>query len=343
MRSNLTFIISTFLCAAGAYGQDSKSAITYEELYDEPYAVNKFFLGFQPLYAELFTTNTNAGFGVHADYYYEDKADFHAHIRLPYSSSFYDLNRDQARKSSDVTLDPQVFTYMEFGGTWHIRDAETTGKTKMTLYKSEYRGDKWASRVPLQTDVPAKLRTIFGARLGTVHWRSTINVNQVLERQGLTSADIFNEGDQGLPATILNPDTNVQEEFNIFTNMYSTAISVGGSIGRFRNVAVDFDSYDDAIDDNLVTYYFDVLIAPSINVNPGVYNTVEYSTAALRRNLLGMRLGVDGKFNRTLSWAYGGEVGYRPGLSGTGFHASFRLSFPVFGTNLENKVESFSK
>jgi len=336
-------ILGALLSSVCASGQDDKSAVTYQELYDEPYATNKLFIGFQPLYAEVFATNTNAGFGVHADYYHEDKADFHAQIRLPYVSNFFDFNRDLAIKNSDVTLTPQVYTYIELAGTYHIRDIETTGKTKMTLYKADYRGNNWAARVPLQTDVPAKLRTIMGARIGTVSWRSTVNINQVLERQGLTNADIANEGDEGLPTTIVNPDTHVQEEFNIFTNMYSTSIFAGGSIARFRNVAVDFDEYEDAMDDNLVTYYVDVMIAPSIRVNPVTYDDQSYSTRAIRKNPLGVRAGVDGKFNRTLSWAYGGEVGYRPGLSGCGFYAMFRLSFPVFGTNLENKVESFEK
>jgi hypothetical protein len=295
------------------------------------------------LYAELFTTNANAGFGVQGAYYLKDKADFFAQLRLPYAAAFFDFNRDLANKNSDVTITPQVFTYIELGGTYHVKDAESTGKTKMTLYRDSYKGNKWASRVPLQTEVPAKLRTIYGARAGMVSWRSTVHVNNVLEKQGLTSADLVNESDEGLPATILDPTTNLQDEFNIFTNMSSTAIFVGGAMGRFRNVAVSFDNYEGAVDDNLVTYYMDIMIAPAISIDPVTYNGEDYSTNAIKKNPVGVRAGVDGKFNRTLSWAYGGEIGVRPGLSGRGFYTMFRLSFPVFGTNLENKVESFGK
>jgi hypothetical protein len=336
-------ILGAILSANGVFGQDNKDAVTYEELYDEPYAVNKLFIGFQPIYAELFTTNPTAGFGVHGSYYYRDKADFHAQVRLPYGASFFDFNRDLARKNSDVTITPQVFSYIELGGTYHIKDSEMAGKTKMTLYRNSYKGDKWASRVPLQTEIPAKLRVFYGVRAGVLTWKSTVNVNNVLDKQGLTSADIVNESEQGLPETILDPTTNVQDEFNIFTNMSSTSIYVGGAMGRFRNVAVSFDNYEGAIDDNLVTYYFDIMIAPVIKVNPVEYNGVDYSTNALKRSPVGARIGVDGKFNRTLSWAYGGEMGLRPGLSGRSFYAMFKLSFPVFGTNLDNKVESFGK
>ena len=56
-----------------AYGQgdrkDDNNAVTFEELYDEPYLVNKLFIGFQPLYGEVFATNVNAGFGIEASYY----------------------------------------------------------------------------------------------------------------------------------------------------------------------------------------------------------------------------------------------------------------------------------
>jgi hypothetical protein len=52
---------------------------------------------------------------------------------------------------------------------------------------------------------------------------------------------------------------------------------------------------------------------------------------------------MDGRFNRMFSWAYGAEVGYRPSLEGRSFYAVFKISFPVFGTNLDYKVESFGK
>jgi hypothetical protein len=344
MQRTYFLAVCALLAAVTAFAQEEeKSAVTFEELYDEPYAINKLFLGFQPLYAELFATNVNAGFGLNATYYYESKADFFAQLRMPYSKSFFDFNRDLAYKNSDVTIDPQVFTYLEIGGTYHIKDVETTGKTRMTLYKDSYKGNKWASRVPLQTEVPAKLRTFYGVRGGLTSWRTTVNLNQVLAKQGLSNADLMNSSDQGLPVTITDPATGLDKEFNSFTNMKSAVIFVGGAMGRFRNVAVSFDDYEGAIDDNLLTLYVDLMFAPAINLDPVTYNGSEYSTQAVKTSAIGGRLGLDGKFNRALSWGYGGELGFRPGLSGRAFYAMFRFSFPVFGTNLENKVESFGK
>ena len=89
---------STIFClvcistVAKAQEKKEKQAVTYEELYDEPYSINKLFIGFQPLYGELFATNVNAGFGIEASYYYKDKFDLKAHFRKTYSSQFFDFN-----------------------------------------------------------------------------------------------------------------------------------------------------------------------------------------------------------------------------------------------------------
>ena len=343
----LTFAALFFIVApvgrafSQAPAQDDKNAVTFEELYDEPYAVNKLFIGFQPLYAEVFATNTNAGFGGVVQYYHKDKFNIQAQMRMTYGSGFYDFNRQLAINNNNVDNVPSAFRYFEIGGTYHIKDSEATGKTKMTLYKNSYKGNKWASRVPLQTEVPAKIRKIYGARLGTVIWNSTTNLNGALRKQDLTNADIVNSSGEGLPLTrIVN---NQQQTFNVFSNITSAAIYAGGSITRIRNVAVAFDNYEGGTDDGILTLYADILYAPYLNVDEVDYNGDKYSVNALKMNPLGFRIGMDGKFNRSLSWGYGGEIGYRPSIKGRSFFTMFRISLPMFGTNLENKVESFGK
>src|SRR5258705_4481983 len=113
-----------------AQGTIDKTAVTFEELYDEPYSVNKLFVGFQPFYGEVFATNVNAGFGAEASYYYKDKMDFKAHFRKTYSSSFFDLNRDLALHNSSpgLKIQPEVFNYFELGGTYHFKDFQQDGK-----------------------------------------------------------------------------------------------------------------------------------------------------------------------------------------------------------------------
>lgn len=347
----LTFIALLFIIAqnsvpvgtaiAQTTGQDDKNAVTFEELYDEPYAVNKLFIGFQPLYAEVFATNTNAGFGGIAQYYHKDKFNIQAQMRMTYGSAFFDFNHQLAKNNSNVQNVPDMFRYFEIGGTYHIKDSEAAGKTKMTLYKSSYKGNKWASRVPLQTEVPAKVRKIYGARLGAIVWNSTTNLNGALKKQDLTNANLVNENGEGLPETITI--NNQQQQFNVFSNLQSAAIYLGGSITRIRNVAVSFDNYEGGLDDGILAFYFDILYAPLLDLEAIKYNDVQYSVSALKMNPLGFRIGMDGKFNRSLSWGYGGEIGYRPSIKGRSFYTMFRISLPMFGTNLENKVESFGK
>ena len=341
----LSFALA-FLLALQGFAQEEKpdkTAVTFEELYDEPYAINKLFIGFVPLYAEVFATNTTAGFGGDAHYYYRDKFDIKASFRRTYGASFFDYNYDNAQKNSNVETKPVSFAYYEIGGTYHIKDWESSSKTKMTLYKNSYKGNKWASRVPLQTQVPAKVRRIYGGRLGAMVWSGTTNLNRALDKQGLANGDLVTDTGEPLPSEYTNQQTNQVEVFNVFSNVRSAAIYIGGSMSRIHNIAVTFDNYEGGLDDGILTLYADIIYAPMLKVDNVEYNSKTYSTAAVKTNPIGFRLGMDGKYNRTLSWGYGGELGYRPSVKGRCFYTMFRITFPMFGTNLDNKVESFSK
>src|SRR5258705_9961912 len=100
----LALILLAVPLVAPAQTQKEKPAVTFEELYDEPFSINKLFIGFQPLYGELFATNVNAGFGIEASYYHKDKFDLKASFRKPYSSEFYDFNRQSFLKSQSSTV-----------------------------------------------------------------------------------------------------------------------------------------------------------------------------------------------------------------------------------------------
>lgn len=339
----LVIFFSSVSLATMAQGERrDQTAVTFEELYDEPYAVNKLFIGFQPLYGEVFSTNVNAGFGVEAAYYYKDKANFRAHFRMPYSSSFFDLNNDLATKNASNSNRPGGFTYLELGGTYHFKDVEETSKTKMVLYRKSYQGNKWAGRVPLKAEVPAKVRKIYGGRLGGVVWNSAVDIDRALEKQDLSNDALVNSEGVGIPQTFVD-NLGRTQDVHLFSNLSSAGLYVGGSVSWFRNIAVSFDSYDEAVDDGMLTLFFDILYSPALNLDPIQYLGTEYSVDPIKTSALGFRLGIDGKFNRTLSWSYGGELGYRPSLKGNAFFAMFKISFPVFGTNLDYNVESFGK
>ncbi len=325
-----------------AQTQKEKPAVTYEELYDEPYSINKLFIGFQPLYGEVFATNVNAGFGIEGSYYQKDKFDVKASFRKTYSSEFFDQNRQLATKNNNVSDKPQSFAYYEVGGTYHIKDFDQDSKTKMVLYKKSLKGDRWAATVPLHAEIPCKVRKIYGARLGGILWSSTADLNRALSKQGLTNANLVTSTGTKLPDNYTDINGQVNQ-FNVFGNIHSADVYVGGSMTWIRNVAVSFDKYDEGMDDGMLTTFFDILIAPSVKLDPVTYLGDKYSTTALKTHSLGFRAGIDGRFNRTFGWAYGGELGYRPSLVGQGFYAMFKISFPLYSTNLDYKVESFGK
>jgi len=352
-KNHFLIFLSALLFSFPAFSQGErkdKTAVTYEEIYDEPYSVNKLFVQIQPLYAELFVTNVNAGFGIEASYYHQDKFDFRAHFRKTYSQKFFDQSRDLAIKTGDGDNRAQVFNYYELGGTYHVKDFEQSSKTKMFLYKNSYKGGKWAARVPLSAEIPCKVRKIYGARLGAIVWNSSTDVSRALEKQKLTNADLRTAEDESLPDTHTVNGRIVP--LNVFTNISTTGLYVGGSMSWIKNVAVNFDKFEEGVDDLMFTAFVDILVSPSIKIDDIVYTTDKgtpdavtktYSISPIKTKTFGFRAGIEGKFNRAWSWAYGGEFGYRPSIQGRGFYALIKISFPVFGTNLDYKVESFGK
>jgi hypothetical protein len=350
MVKNLQFfVLFCFLFTASgvlAQGEQRKdnAPVTYEELYDEPASIKKLFVQFQPMYGELFTTNVNAGFGLEASYYMSEKFDFKGHFRKTYSSSFFDYARVQGQRNSDVENTQKAFVYFELGATYHVKDFESPSKTKMFLYKKSYAGNKWAARVPMSAEVPCKVRKIYGARLGSIIWKSSIDINRVMDKQDLTAADFKDNEGNTLAADAGNDVT-------VFSNVSTAGLYVGGSMTWIRNVAVSFDKFESGVDDLILTTYLDILISPSVKLDDIIYRmdpgtgviARTYDISPVKLSKFGFRAGVEGKFNRTLGWAYGGEVGMRPSVQGKMFYALLKISFPVFGTNVDYKVESFGK
>lgn len=342
MNKRQIFLTIVLLVSAAQFGlaqkRSDKNPVTYEELYDEPYAINKLFVAFQPIYGDVYAANVNAGFGLEATYFLKDKFDFRVHGRKAYTKEF-DVTRNTADKNSDVENETEVFNYFELGATYHIKDFDQSGKTKMFLYKKSYsKSGKWASRVPLSAEIPCTVRKIYGARLGGMYFDTTIDANRVLRKQD-KDLSVF----AGLPATQMT-EGGQEEDTQVFTSMAVGGVYVGGSMAWIKNVAVDFDNkYQEGIDDLIFTAFLDIIIAPSVGIQDIQYDGMTFSSDPIDTNIFGFRLGMDGKFNRTLGWSYGGEIGMRPGLKGRGFYALVKISFPVYSTNLDYSVEAFGK
>jgi hypothetical protein len=303
---------------------------TYEELYDAPFEINKLFVHFQPIYAELFTANLNAGIGVEAQYYWDDKFDFKAHARTAYHRTT-DFTRDIAEKNNDgLFFKPYKFSYFELGGTYHIKDAEQDGETKFILYSKNFKGNKWSAKVPDYIKAPTKVRKIVGARFGGTAYRTSFDLSRVMADQEITllAAD----------STFLPSNTQV------FGNYSAAGGYIGASYAIIRNAAIKFDkTYSVATSDLIFTTYFDILVMPAITMENIMYNNKIYLTDNVKTNILGFRLGMEGKFNREFGWAYGAEMGMRPGVQTRSFFANVKISFPVYSTTLSHQVEAFGK
>ena len=322
--------------AALAQGSSGKSAITYEELYDDPYAINKLFLHIQPMYAELSATNVTAGFGIGANYYMENKADFFVSFRQAYAQSF-DLARDAAIKNQMIVNEPNGFTYAEIGGTYHIQDFEDDTDTKLTLYSRKYqKGNRWAAHVPEHTIVPTKVRKIRGVRLGGFAFDTSLDLKRIAQDQTVVLEDA-----QG----------TFPQDVYVHSNEVVKGFFIGGAMSWFKNMAVKPDKgYSILSNNTMLTTYADFMLAPSIVIDDVLYrdptqgNTLRrFSTEAIETKSWGFRLGVEGKSNRTFGWAYGAEVGARPGIKGQGFFALLKISLPVYSTNLNYRREAFGK
>ncbi len=303
--------------------------ITYEELYDTPYDINKLFIHLQPMYGEYFTTNTTVGWGIKAQYYMKNVANFEAHVRAPYGKSF-DLVRDAASKNSTVDNEARPFSYFEVLGTYHIKDEELDSETKFILYSKRYKGDKWGATVPLYTIIPTKGRRIYGARFGGMGYKSSVDYNRIMDKQGVTI--ISDEGGE------------IGADESVYGNMSALGFFIGGSLTLIKNVAVQPDRiYGTLVNDLIFTTFFDINFTPVVTVDDIYNDGIRFSAAPIQKSVLGFRAGIEGKFNRKISWAYSGEIGYRPGLKKSGVFALVKISFPVFSTHLRYQVESFGK
>ena len=240
------------------------------------------------------------------------------------------LIRDAAVKNSTVDNKARPYNYYELVGTYHIVDKETDTETKFILYSKRYKGDKWAATVPLHTIIPTKIRKIYGARLGGFAYATTVDYNNVLKDQGVSLINA-----EGEPLSL-------QE--SIYGSMSAQGIYIGGSMAMIKNVAVQPDKiYGTLVNDLIFTTYLDIALAPSISITDIYKDGVQYPSNPIEKNLFGFRAGFEGKFNREVGWAYGVELGHRPGLKKSGFYITAKISFPVFSTQLRHQVESFGK
>lgn len=314
--------------SVSAQAQTKKGPSSYEILYDEPYAINKLFVHFQPLIADIFLTNPTVSFGAKANYLPGKKVQFEFNIRTAYGSRF-DVVRDLAETNNTTDNASVPFRWAQFGGTYHIRDRERDGNAKIVPYTRRTKAYSFENYNYF--DVPCLVREIWGARGGVYDYQTTIDVSNTLIRQGV---ELRNQFDQPLTLTTRE---------RVYSTMRVTGVYMGASYTTIRNVVVKPEggsgvAYKNSGSDQILTTYLDIMAAPRIAIEDVRDGILVYSTDPLKRNALGWRLGLDVMHNRSLHWSFGLEVGSHTGLNRRGGFFSAKVAFPVFALTIDKKL-----
>ncbi len=330
MRLKSSLIIGLLLTfSVNGFSQATKKskALKYTVTYDDPYDIKKLFIHFQPIVGDIGALNIVGGFGLEGNYYHKNILDFEFSGRTTYGSRF-DIARDAANRNAFNENVITTYFYGDAGGTYHILDRTKESESKILLYSKRLKGTEWAATVPKNALIKNTVREIVGGRGGAFFYTTATGLSAIVAKQQL---DLF-YGD-GSPV--------ISDE--LYTNVAAYGFYVGGSMSWFKNFAVDFESrWEPNGDDLLMTTYVDVLYSPGITIDDLLIGGETVSLEAIKKSPLGFRAGLKGKFNRTLGWGYGVETGLRPGIQQSGFFFAFKLSFPIYGTKLEQTVEAIN-
>lgn len=324
-------------------GRSDNKTVTYEEMYNDPYDINKLFIGITPAYGDIHVTNITSGFGLDATYYLKDKMHFKANARIPYFIGS-DFARNAAQKNG---YDPQSrsrsYFFAEASASYHIWDKEQESESLIPLYSKNYQGAEWAAKVPKRAPIPNKRREILFARLGGVYYETTSELSRAIAAQGVVVNPV-GEAEQS-PNSITG-----ETEDAVFGNVLGAGVSVGGGFTWIKNFAAKPDkTFEELVDDHVFSTFMDLFIFPMVTVENffhqpmGATQVFEYDASSINTFMFGGRLGIDGHFNRTLGWGYGAEIGMRPGLQKRGFYGLLKITFPMYGTKLDYNVEAFGR
>jgi len=329
---NIFVIVFILAFSINAFSQNTKSsnALKYTVTYDDPYDISKLFVHFQPIVGDIASLNVIGGIGLEANYYYKNLLDFELSGRTTYTAAF-DIAKNAGMFNAFNDNALSSYYYGDLGGTYHIIDRTKESSSKILLYSKRLKGTEWAATVPQNAQIKNTVREIVGGRAGAMFYTTTVDLESTLAKQNL---ELFYTN--GVPI-----------DENLYTNVFAYSLYVGGSMSWFKNFAVTFESrWEPNGDDLLMTTYLDLLYSPGITIEDlMVYNTNTKTTETIslediKKSPFGFRTGFKGKFNRDLGWGYGVETGLRPGVQKNGFFFTFKLSFPVFGTKLEQTVEA---
>jgi hypothetical protein len=308
----------------------SNKVVNYKSVSDEPYGINKMWLHFQPIVADVFMTNFSVGFGAQYNYLFTDKVNFEARMNTSYTRSF-DFARDLAQKNAGIQVNNEdlaisnrfaPYLNLQVGGSYHIIDNELKGTSKIMLTSKKVKTMQLTS-VDYVT-VNSKVRQIVGIRGGGYYMQTTTNLGTAMIKQGRVMT--------GSDGSVLVPGGRNA----IYSSLMAPGFYLGGSFGQIRNVAIKADKFGVLGNNTIFTSYADLMYSPFLRIDdvliqePGTENTITYTADNLKLNRVGWRAGFDIMYNQDKYFSFGGEIGARPTLAGRGMYAMAKVGFPVF-------------
>lgn len=318
------FLLKTTFLFSQKVAVPNADSVEWQSVIDKPESIRRFFLGLQPLYADVFANGINAGYGVDALYLPKSgKYDVRASFRKPYSSRSADFVKDKMTRYSNTLNDPVGFMYFEMSGSVTIKDQVKNSPVKIAVIRKSEKPSSlnWVESVPVP--MPSKIRVMQSVRVGFQSWRSALDVTSTLEKQGSRNADV------ALPEQLIDEDGNVSP-FYVFSNLYNRTIFAGFGLTQIRNRSLLIDGYETALQDKMVTFYGDLMYARNLSIDDAVYGLAEYSLEKVKLNKIGLRAGVEMRTNRKRGWGYAAETGWRPAPKGNTGYLLIKVSIPVF-------------
>jgi len=291
-----------------SYSQNKDSDVSFQ--YDNPNDISQFFLKIQPLYADMFVGNFNAGIGLEMKYIHPKIFDVQMSFRKTYGVKF-DFSRNIGERSNSVDNKLPNYLFFESGVNIHFIDDVKRVVGKTSVFDSTQIN---ALSNPNKIRVGWKQRLIAGSRVGLYYFKTSTDINRALASQNL----ILSNGVQNLDNSNLT----------IISSMKSTGYYLGTSLMIVRNFTLEYNGRPKD-DDLILNIYLDVLYAPGCKIYDITYQNQVYDLSTIKTTNLGARLGVEGMFNHNFSFSYGIETGYRPGIKSRTFYALLKIAFPV--------------
>jgi len=303
--------------------QEDPFAYTIER--NEPDTRKNLHFMFTPFYFDLYVPNINLGYGLSADYIYNNRFMVYTH----YDKSYFDLTRHTSIANNDVGEAAggyQNFSNLEFGGEYYFFSKVVNTKENM-VYKTITYG-RPTGGFSFYRVIPAKMQKMFGVRAGYQTYTSVVG-GETVDFSGYAIND----------PTKTPFDLAGYGGTEYSSIMHVQVLSVGLSLTKIHDLEMTYKNYGPSINLSRTDFYVDMLYATSINYGDVNWNISNGNTPNVEelivnqnspKNNIGFRIGGTINTLNTAGFGCNVETGIRPGTdSKNGFYFLAKFNFAL--------------